>query len=177
MNKSKTMLTASFLLLLASCSSQKSMESDKETIALGEENQQVEAPKNYLSKGELAAKFKPVYFDFDSSRLNYDGQRAVQDMAEVIKNAKFEEAIIIGGHTDPVGEKTYNYTLGKERAAQVRNHLVELGVEPSKLKIVSYGEATVLNSGKMTNAMLRRVEFSFTEPVFKPEIQKLGYAD
>ena len=176
MNNKKTLLTASFLLLLASCSSQKNQSPPAETVALGEENQEQVQEKVLMTKADLEQEFQPIFFRFDSSQLTYDGQRKVQEMSEAIKNAKFDAQIIIGGHTDPVGTKPYNYALGRDRALTVRNHLVELGVEPSQLKIVSYGEATVLNSGKESHDQLRRVELGFTGPVFEPEIQQIGYS-
>ena len=56
----------------------------------------------------------------------------------------------------------FNISLGEERAEAVRDYLVNLGVEATKLSIVSYGEEKPLDSGssEASWARNRRVEFS-----------------
>ncbi|MAF79260.1 MAG: hypothetical protein CME63_15385 [Halobacteriovoraceae bacterium] len=176
MNNKRTLLAASILLTFMGCSSTSEKNLSEETVAIGEQNQnEVQAPQQYLTRTELEREFQPVFFRFDSSELTYDGQRKVQSMAESIMSSNVKSTILVNGYADPVGTKSYNYLLGQDRAKTVRNHLVELGVEPSQLKVVSYGEATTVDTSLKDHSQLRRVELSFNEPILKTETQKLSY--
>jgi peptidoglycan-associated lipoprotein len=46
----------------------------------------------------------------------------------------------VEGHTDERGTREYNLALGDRRANAVKNYLVALGIEPSRILIISYGE-------------------------------------
>ena len=178
MNNKKSLMTAAMILTLAGCSSQSKQAPSQETLALGEQNQKdIIAPKQYISQKELLRKFEPVFFRFDSSDLTYDAQRKVQSMAESIKRSNPENPILINGYTDPIGTRTYNYVLAKSRALNVRNHLIELGVEPSQLKVVSYGEATTVTSEPSDYVNLRKVELGFNAPVLNTDVQQISYSD
>lgn len=48
--------------------------------------------------------------------------------------------IRIEGHSDELGTREYALGLGERRAAMVRNYLVSLGVEPSRITVVSWGK-------------------------------------
>ncbi|MGH7846208.1 MAG: OmpA family protein, partial [Candidatus Binatia bacterium] len=43
-------------------------------------------------------------------------------------------------HTDDWGSSEYNLALGSKRAETAKEYLVTLGVNPDRLKMVSYGE-------------------------------------
>jgi len=46
----------------------------------------------------------------------------------------------VAGHCDQRGTVEYNLALGERRATSVRNFLSALGVEPSRVSIISYGK-------------------------------------
>jgi outer membrane protein OmpA-like peptidoglycan-associated protein len=177
MNIKTTFFTSAVLLLaMSSCSNQSQKKPSDETIGLGQENQM--KPTNsqpLLSQYELEQRFEPIYFRFDSSELQKNAQKKIEKMANFIKMADLDKPIMINGHTDPVGTKTYNYILGQQRAKTVRDHLIELGVAPKNLKTVSYGEATLVNQRVTHHSELRRVEFTFNEQDLKNEMQKIGF--
>ncbi|MER3424235.1 MAG: hypothetical protein C4293_14445 [Nitrospiraceae bacterium] len=50
------------------------------------------------------------------------------------------EAVNYRGHCDERGTFAYNLALGEKRARAVKAILVDLGVAPSRLTVVSYGE-------------------------------------
>jgi len=54
--------------------------------------------------------------------------------------------ISVGGHTDRVGTRRYNYRLSLERARAVASYLIAEGVDPSILAIDSHGEDNPLIS-------------------------------
>ena len=51
-----------------------------------------------------------------------------------------EISIMICGHTDDVGTEDYNQILSKNRAASVYDFLVEVGIDPARLKYIGYGK-------------------------------------
>jgi outer membrane protein OmpA-like peptidoglycan-associated protein len=52
----------------------------------------------------------------------------------------------INGHTDNVGEATYNRALSQKRASSVVDYLVRNGVESNRLAAVGFGEERPLVS-------------------------------
>lgn len=80
-----------------------------------------------------------VNFAFDSSQLGADASAQLQPIADWAKcNPK--GAVIIEGHADPRGSVDYNQKLSAQRAAQVRERLVQLGVPSARIVMSVYGE-------------------------------------
>ena len=46
----------------------------------------------------------------------------------------------VEGHADERGTREYNIALGERRANAAKNYLVSLGVDSSRLSVVSYGK-------------------------------------
>ncbi len=101
----------------------------------------------------------PVYFGFDSAsvesdqfdNLNIDGQYLMtQSTADVV----------LEGNCDQRGTADYNLALGDLRARNVKKYLVNLGVEPGRMRTVSYGSERPLYPGsdEMSWAGNRRVD-------------------
>jgi len=49
-------------------------------------------------------------------------------------------AAIIEGHADERGTREYNIALGEKRANAAKAYLVSLGVDGSRISVVSYGK-------------------------------------
>ncbi len=79
------------------------------------------------------------FFEFDSWRLTDEAKRALEANAKWFK-ANPNQNIIIEGHCDERGTESYNFELGMKRANVTRNFLLDLGVDSSRIKTVSYGE-------------------------------------
>jgi peptidoglycan-associated lipoprotein len=107
------------------------------------------------------AGLKTVYFDFDSSALRPDALRTLAENAELIKQAP-GIFIQIEGHCDERGTQDYNFALGEKRALSVREHLIRLGVDGSRLITISYGEEDPVDPGHNEAAWARnrRCEFN-----------------
>ena len=82
---------------------------------------------------------KDVYFAFDSWKISQEGAYSLQADAEWLKSNPGER-VTIEGHCDERGTQDYNMVLGKKRAEAARAYLVDLGVNSSQLKVVSYGK-------------------------------------
>jgi len=61
------------------------------------------------------------------------------DKAELLK-ANPALSLLIEGHCDERGTNEYNLALGERRARAAYEFLVLLGIDSSKLQIISYGE-------------------------------------
>jgi len=74
-----------------------------------------------------------------------------------LRRARYIEVI---GHTDNVGDEGYNQELSEQRATSVRNHLVDTGVDASKIVTVGAGESMPIasNDTDIGRAKNRRVE-------------------
>ncbi len=88
--------------------------------------------------GRSSSGLVPVYFDFDQAIIR-------PDMADrMIQNAEYlnqiPNTVIVEGNCDDRGTKEYNLALGEKRAINVRDYLIDLGVQPGRIRTVSYGE-------------------------------------
>lgn len=69
--------------------------------------------------------------------------------------------VAINGHTDDVGEDDVNQLLSENRAKGVRDYLVSLGIDASRLKSNGFGETQpkVANESDVSRAINRRTDF------------------
>lgn len=80
-----------------------------------------------------------VYFDTD--RFNIDSTDAAALQAQAQYFAQYSQiTFTIEGHTDERGTREYNLALGERRANAAKNYLVSLGVNPNRIRTVSYGK-------------------------------------
>jgi peptidoglycan-associated lipoprotein len=85
----------------------------------------------------------------------------LRDNADKIKQVP-GVMIQIEGHCDERGTQEYNLALGEKRALAVRDHLIQLGISPSRLVTISYGEESPEVEGHDESAWKfnRRCEFN-----------------
>ena len=48
--------------------------------------------------------------------------------------------IVVEGHADERGTREYNLALGARRAAATRDYLAAQGVQPQRMRTISYGK-------------------------------------
>ena len=80
-----------------------------------------------------------VFFAFDKSNLTADARTSVERWAAWMKTYPANK-VVIQGNTDERGTREYNLALGERRADSARDYLVSLGVDPNRVKIVSFGK-------------------------------------
>ena len=97
-----------------------------------------------------------VFFGYDSAELDSDAQELLQDQVAWIK--QHDVTVTIEGHCDERGTREYNLALGEKRAQSVKNYLISLGVDSSKVSTVSYGKErpAVVGSNKGAWSQNRR---------------------
>ena len=84
--------------------------------------------------------FSPdVYFDYDEISLSDETRDRLARNAELLK-AQTQFQVTIEGHADERGTNEYNLALGDRRANAVRSYMSSLGVDGSRLRIITYGE-------------------------------------
>lgn len=80
-----------------------------------------------------------VFFDFDKSIVRTDGIETLRRQAQWL--AQYPNVgVTINGHCDKRGTVEYNLALGERRAHAAMEQLVALGVNPARIKVVSYGK-------------------------------------
>lgn len=80
-----------------------------------------------------------LLFDTNSADLETGARTNLLTLARWAKcNPK--GAVILEGHADPRGTQAYNMRLSGERAASVRDKLVEMGVPSERIVVTLYGE-------------------------------------
>ncbi len=98
---------------------------------------------------------------FDSAKASFKQQTfpVLQAMVSILKeypNSKFS----LEGHTDSDGKDAANQTLSEDRAAAVKNYLIENGIAAERLSSIGFGESKPIdtNKTKAGKANNRRVE-------------------
>jgi peptidoglycan-associated lipoprotein len=106
---------------------------------------------------------RPVYFEYDSSELTPESQKALDANAAVLKRYS-TWAVTIEGHCDERGTAEYNLALGERRAVSARAYLVSLGISADRLRTVSYGKEFPFDPGHDDAAFAknRRAHFVIT---------------
>ena len=80
-----------------------------------------------------------VFFDFDKYSLKPKARETLQRQAAWLK--RYAGVVItVEGHCDERGTREYNLALGERRAASAKNYLVALGVNPNRIRTISYGK-------------------------------------
>jgi peptidoglycan-associated lipoprotein len=87
----------------------------------------------------LASIREKVFFDFDKYELKPPSRETLRRKAEALR-ALPDIRIVIEGHADERGTVEYNLALGEKRARAARDFLTDLGIDPERMSIVSYGE-------------------------------------
>ena len=116
----------------------------------------IEEPAEKVS-GDL----ETVYFGFNLSVLNVSAKEKMERNAKRIKTNEPLKVTVIEGHCDSRGSTEYNLALGEKRALAAKDYLVELGANPDRLSVMSYGEERLDDYAETekSHARNRRVEF------------------
>ena len=99
-------------------------------------------------------------FKFGKTTLPDEAKAKIDEMVAGLKADPKNVFIEIEGHTDNVGSKTYNETLGLERAEAVKRYLYEAHQVPlHKINAISFGEEKPVapNNTRQGRAQNRRV--------------------
>ena len=103
-----------------------------------------EAPGPALEAGRVETRVESeladVFFDFDQYSIQSRAIPVLEKNAELLKQTYQASSVLIEGHCDERGTGEYNLELGKRRAQAIKEYLVNLGIEESRIQIASYGK-------------------------------------
>lgn len=100
-----------------------------------------------------------VTFDTNSDTIRPGLYNELDRIAQIM--IKYPQTtILVAGYTDSTGPDDYNQRLSERRAANVKNTLVQRGVEAYRINAVGYGESNPIatNDTQAGRQMNRRVE-------------------
>jgi len=80
-----------------------------------------------------------VHFETDSPELTPEGRSIVTAQAVWLRQYA-NYPIAIEGHADERGTREYNIALGARRAETVKNFLISQGIDPRRVRTVSFGK-------------------------------------
>ena len=80
-----------------------------------------------------------VFFEADSSELTQQSLATLEKQAQWLQ-VYSQYAFTIEGHADERGTREYNIALGARRAQTVREYLASRGVQPQRMRTISYGK-------------------------------------
>lgn len=134
----------------------------------------VPSPPQRLQKEEIekifgaALKAQPLlpeifllYFQPGTAELTDESQALLAVIFAAI-NRRHSTDIAVVGHTDRVGARGLNYTLGLSRAKRVAGLFVARGIDPSSIAFESHGEDNplVATADEISEPKNRRVEIT-----------------
>ncbi len=109
-----------------------------------------------------------VLFDFDKHELNAIAVAQLEEIQKLMKKNKAMH-MEISGHTDIIGNQSYNDTLSFRRANRVIDYLTAKGIPKDRLKIKYFGSTQPVASNETDEgrAQNRRAEFRIIEKKFE----------
>lgn len=113
-----------------------------------------------LKKAELVA--ANLMFQTNSAKLTKNSFPAVRELADSLK-ANPDLNLLIEGYTDNQGGTAFNLKLSENRANQVKQELILLGISENRLEARGFGESQPIapNNTPAGRAQNRRVVFKF----------------
>jgi len=88
---------------------------------------------------KLSGYLNPVFFDLDRADIRPDAKDVLGQNSEFLRKYPTLK-VTIEGHCDERGTREYNMALGQRRASAAKEYLASLGIDASRLTIVSFGK-------------------------------------
>ncbi len=126
-------------------------------------------PKKYslvaVTKERIEIK-KQINFATGSAKIvGAISNQIIGEISQALRDTPRIKKLRVEGHTDSVGDDARNLRLSQQRADSVMSALIKLGVDPSRMEAVGFGETRPIasNSTASGRAENRRTEFNITE--------------
>lgn len=105
------------------------------------------------------ARLYGINFDSDSDRIKDESKPTLDKIVAILK-AKPGWKITIEGHTDSTSTPQHNQDLSERRAKAVSNYLQAVGIQPSRLETIGFGDSKPVasNDSELGRSQNRRVE-------------------
>jgi outer membrane protein OmpA-like peptidoglycan-associated protein/tetratricopeptide (TPR) repeat protein len=102
--------------------------------------------------------FENVFFEFDKYELKSESISSLKRLYKFLtENPNVN--LLIEGHTDNIGNRTYNMQLSRQRAQSVKTYLVAEGLHPARLMVDGRGDLEPMapNTSAENQARNRRI--------------------
>ena len=106
-----------------------------------------------------------VHFKYDSAVVQDSEQSNVANVGQALSSDPTAK-LLIEGHCDERGTEEYNRALGERRALALREALARIGVDPLRIRTISYGKDQPVDPGHNEAAWAknRRGQFIWCTP-------------
>jgi len=137
------------------------------------ENAEVER----VGEGILITFDSGILFDFDASDLRPAARTNLSQLAVTLEDMEEDAILMVAGHTDSVGQESYNLRLSERRAEAAANYVVSAGLPRSNVRAVGLGESEPVatnetEAGRQDN---RRVEVAiYASEAYQQEVLSRG---
>jgi peptidoglycan-associated lipoprotein len=92
-----------------------------------------------------------IHFGFNEYTLSEKSLKNIDLHIAFLKNNNTIK-VIVEGHTDERGEKSYNLNLGEKRANAVKAYVQKQGIMAERIEVISFGETMPLNNSSNKKA-------------------------
>lgn len=118
-----------------------------------------------MAEDRAALAADTVHFAFDSAVIRSSEDASIQAVAAAL-TADASTKLTIEGNCDERGTEEYNRSLGERRALAAREALAKLGIDPMRIRTISYGKDKPADPGHDDNAWKanRRDDFVLLHP-------------
>ena len=155
--------TASQKVVSGSASSSSGSTSSSTSSSVDKKTSSVDKKKSLFAQAKQTASDKliavgdRVLFDYDSAKLDSSAKILLDAQSRFLR-VNTDLNFIVEGHCDERGTREYNLALGEQRATAVRDYLVIQGIDPDRIKVISYGKEkpAVVGSNGMAWSKNRR---------------------
>jgi peptidoglycan-associated lipoprotein len=119
---------------------------------------------NYTQDHDALAAYT-IHFAYDSAVIRDGEKGSLQSVASALQSDS-NSKLLIEGNCDERGTEEYNRSLGERRALAAREALAGLGVDPNKIRTISYGKDKPADPGHDEAAWSknRRDDFVLLKP-------------
>jgi peptidoglycan-associated lipoprotein len=116
-----------------------------------------------------------VHFKYDSAAVQKTEKANLEAVASAL-SADASTKLLIEGNCDERGTDEYNRSLGERRALALREALAKIGVDPSRVRTISYGKDRPADPGhdEAAWAKNRRGDFVLLHPNPNPPSNTFG---
>ena len=120
---------------------------------------------NNMTEDRAALAAYTIHFAYDSTAIKSHEQANLQSVASAL-SADANAKLLIEGDCDERGTEEYNRSLGERRALAAREALAKLGIDPSRVRTISFGKDKPVDPGhdEAAWAKNRRDDFVLLHP-------------
>jgi OOP family OmpA-OmpF porin len=112
-------------------------------------------------------------FDFDSAELRAAGRDSLDGLVRDLGRVQYD-LMLISGHTDRLGNESYNQRLSERRANAVRDYLIGRGVPASNIRATGYGKSQPVTTPEQCTGPRNDALIACLQPDRRVEVQING---